>query len=88
MGLRDAESLAQCIVSSAVATLGSAQMLATYQASRKSDTKGGLLFTDFLVNIFSNDIVGVSGLRSAGLGLFDVIKPIKKHLVKKMSFGK
>ncbi len=88
VGLRDAESLAQCIVSSAVATLGSAQMLATYQASRKSDTKGGLLFTDFLVNIFSNDIVGVSGLRSAGLGLFDVIKPIKKHLVKKMSFGK
>jgi 2-octaprenyl-6-methoxyphenol hydroxylase len=63
-------------------------MLADYQASRKSDTKGGLLFTDFLVNIFSNDLLGVAGLRSAGLGLFDVIKPIKKHLVQKMSFGK
>jgi 2-octaprenyl-6-methoxyphenol hydroxylase len=88
VGLRDAESLAQCIASSTTATLGSAQMLAAYQASRKSDTKGGLLFTDFLVNIFSNDIVGVSGLRSAGLGLFDVIKPIKQHLVSKMSFGK
>lgn len=87
VGLRDAESLAQCI-SSTTATLGGAQMLAAYQASRKSDTKGGLLFTDFLVNIFSNDIVGVSGLRSAGLGLFDVIKPIKQHLVSKMSFGK
>jgi 2-octaprenyl-6-methoxyphenol hydroxylase len=88
VGLRDAESLAQCIASSSMATLGSAQMLAAYQASRKSDTKGGLLFTDFLVNIFSNDILGVSGLRSAGLGLIDVIKPIKQHLVKKMSFGK
>jgi 2-octaprenyl-6-methoxyphenol hydroxylase len=88
VGLRDAESLAQCIASSSMATLGSVQMLAAYQASRKSDTKGGLLFTDFLVNIFSNDILGVSGLRSAGLGLIDVIKPIKQHLVKKMSFGK
>src|SRR5450830_357216 len=88
VGLRDAESLAQCIASSTMAILGGAQMLAAYQASRKSDTKGGLLFTDFLVNIFSNDILGVSGLRSAGLGLFDVIKPVKQHLVSKMSFGK
>lgn len=88
VGLRDAESLALSIASATAATLGSAQMLATYQASRKSDTKGGLLFTDFLVNIFSNDIIGVSGLRSVGLGLFDVIKPIKQHLVSKMSFGK
>ena len=88
VGLRDAESLAQCIAASTTPTLGGAQMLAAYQASRKSDTKGGLLFTDFLVNIFSNDILGVSGLRSAGLGLFDVIKPIKQHLVSKMSFGK
>ena len=88
VGLRDAESLALSIASATVETLGSAKMFADYQASRKSDTKGGLLFTDFLVNIFSNDIVGVSALRSAGLGLFDVIKPIKQHLVRKMSFGK
>jgi 2-octaprenyl-6-methoxyphenol hydroxylase len=63
-------------------------MLDDYRASRQSDTKNGLLFTDFLVNIFSNDIVGVNNLRSAGLGLFDVIKPIKRHLVSKMSYGK
>lgn len=88
VGLRDAESLARSIVASTALALGSAQMLAAYQASRVSDTKGGLLFTDFLVNIFSNDIVGVSGLRSMSLGLFDVIKPIKQHLVSKMSFGK
>jgi 2-octaprenyl-6-methoxyphenol hydroxylase len=88
VGLRDAESLARSIVASTALALGSAQMLAAYQASRVSDTKGGLLFTDFLVNIFSNDIIGVSGLRSMSLGLFDVIKPIKQHLVSKMSFGK
>jgi len=88
VGLRDAESLAQLVAASSATTLGTASMLNAYRASRKSDTKGGLLFTDFLVNIFSNDIVGVSGLRSMGLGLFDIIKPIKQHLVSKMSFGK
>jgi len=88
VGLRDAESLAQHIAASTNAALGSASMLEAYRASRKADTKGGLLFTDFLVNIFSNDILGVSGLRSAGLGMLDVMKPIKQHLVSKMSFGK
>jgi len=88
VGLRDAESLAQSIATTTTAHLGSQQMLADYRASRQSDTKNGLLFTDFLVNIFSNDIIGINGLRSAGLGLFDVIKPIKQHLVSKMSYGK
>ncbi len=87
VGLRDAEVLAQHIVN-AKATLGSSAMLAAYRASRKTDTKNGLLFTDFLVNIFSNDILGFAKLRSAGLGLFDMVGPVKRHLVRKMSFGK
>ncbi len=88
VGLRDAESLAQYIASASADELGSAYMLASYQASRKSDTKGGLFFTDFLVNLFSNDLVVLSALRGASLGVFDVIQPIKKYLVGKMSFGK
>jgi len=88
VGLRDAESLAHSIATTVSADWGCQQMLANYRTSRQSDTKNGLLFTDFLVNIFSNDIVGVNGLRSAGLGLFDLIKPIKHHLVSKMSYGK
>ncbi len=88
VGLRDTESLAKTIVEATPETLGGSQMLADYRSSRQSDTKNGLLFTDFLVNIFSNDIVGVNGLRSVGLGLFDLIKPIKQHLVSKMSYGK
>lgn len=88
VGLRDAESLAQHISTSTIDALGGVLMLEAYQASRQADTKGGLQFTDFLVNIFTNDIIGMRSLRSAGLGLFDVMKPIKKHLVSKMSFGK
>lgn len=87
VGLRDAEVLARHIAGS-MPELGSRDMLAAYRASRKTDTKNGLLFTDFLVNIFSNDILGVSALRSAGIGVFDLIKPVKRHLVSKMSFGK
>lgn len=88
VGLRDAEVLAQHIVATPVAELGGSDMLAGYRASRKTDTKHGLLFTDFLVNIFSNDILGVPALRSTGLGLFDLLKPVKRMLVSKMSFGK
>lgn len=87
VGLRDAEVLAQQIVS-ATTDVGSEEMLAAYRSRRKTDTKNGLLFTDFLVNIFSNDILGFAKLRSTGLGLFDIVKPVKRHLVRKMSFGK
>jgi len=88
VGLRDAEVLAQQILNTAAGGFGTKEMLAAYRASRKTDTKNGLLFTDFLVNIFSNDILGFAKLRSTGLGLFDIVKPVKRHLVRKMSFGK
>lgn len=88
VGLRDAETLAQQITATPNLELGEEKMLADYHAMRKKDTRGSLLFTDFLVNIFSNDLLGLPQLRSTGLGLFDLLKPIKRHLVNKMSFGK
>lgn len=88
VGLRDAESLAANIISTSAEELGNQEMLNNYLNSRQRDTKGGLMFTDFLVNVFSNDIPGVSGLRASGLGMLDLLKPIKKRLVSKMSFGK
>ena len=63
-------------------------MLEAYGKTRVRDTKGGLLFTDFLVSLFTNDVIGISGMRSVGLGLFDVLKPVKDALVSKMSYGK
>lgn len=88
VGLRDAESLVKQLVCSEISDWGGQQMLTAYATTRKRDTKGGLLFTDFLVNTFSNDIVGLSGVRSVGLGLLDVVKPAKNILVSKMSYGK
>lgn len=88
VGLRDAESLAAHILQVDEASLGSLEMLKLYQKSREKDTRGGLKFTDFLVNVFSNDILGVSAIRGTSLGLLDVLPSVKAHLVRKMSFGK
>ncbi len=88
VGLRDAWQLAEMLNNSVEADIGSISMLSTYHATRSQDTKRGLMFTDFLVNVFSNDIMGVSLGRAAALGLLDVLKPVKNRLVSKMSFGK
>lgn len=88
VGLRDAVSLAASIQACPSTQLGDASMLQAYHGSRQNDSKRGLLFTDFLVNVFSNDLLGLPAIRSTGLALFDVIKPIKRHLIQKMSFGK
>lgn len=87
VGLRDAYELAQQIAATEPAAWGQEAMMRAYQQGRKNDTKRGLMFTDFLVNLFSNDIVGVSGLRGMSLGMLDLLKPVKSRLVRKMSFG-
>jgi 2-octaprenyl-6-methoxyphenol hydroxylase len=88
IGLRDAWELATSIAASDPEDWGSKSMLQAYRKARKADTRGGLLFTDFLVNIFSNELVGFPAARSAGLGVLDVLQPIKRRLVQKMSFGR
>ena len=87
VGLRDAYELAQQIAHTAPEAWGLDAMMRAYQQGRKTDTKRGLMFTDFLVNLFSNDIVGVSSLRGMSLGMLDLLKPVKSRLVRKMSFG-
>lgn len=88
VGLRDAIALMKQLAATPQADWGGPAMLAAYAKTRTRDTKGGLLFTDFLVSLFSNDLVGLSAMRSMGLGLLDVFKPIKRVLVSKMSYGK
>ncbi len=88
VGLRDATSLMTQLLVTPTADWGSQAMLEAYGKTRARDTKGGLMFTDFLVSLFTNEVIGVSGMRSIGLGLFDVLKPVKDALVSKMSYGK
>lgn len=87
VGIRDASELAEQ-VAHATAEIGSEEMLKAYAEARANDTQRGLMFTDFLVNIFSNELIGLNALRAKGLGLLDMIKPIKHFVVNKMSYGK
>ncbi len=88
VGLRDATSLAKVLSNTPASEWGSEAMLKSYASTRVRDTKGGLLFTDFLVNLFSNDLLGLTSMRGLGLGLLDVLPPAKQMLVSKMSYGK
>ena len=88
VGMRDAWTLANLIISTPQSSLGSPSMLTTYSKLRSRDARGGILFTDLLVNMFSNDVVGLGAIRGAGLGLLELIKPAKNMLVGKMSYGK
>ena len=88
VGLRDARTLADLIIDSPTTVLGAAFMLEAYCKQRSRDTRGGILFTDLLVNVFSNDTIGLSALRGAGLGALELLQPVKNLLVSKMSFGK
>jgi len=88
VGMRDAWTLVDLIANTSAAQLGGAPMLAEYRQRRQADTRGGLLFTDFLVNVFTNQALGVASLRGLGLAMLQHFPPIKRVLVNKMSFGK
>ncbi|MGQ2965271.1 FAD-dependent monooxygenase [Methylophilus sp.] len=87
VGIRDAMALAKNIAATAADQWGAAHRLSEYQQSRARDSGRGLLFTDFLVNVFSNDLVGVGLLRGAGLGALSLLPFARRFLVNKMSYG-
>jgi 2-octaprenyl-6-methoxyphenol hydroxylase len=87
-GIRDAYDLSKLINESELSHVGSECFINQYYAVRKSETKKTVFFTDSLVNIFSNDLVGLSLTRGISLSLLDNFKPIKNFLVNKMIFGK
>ena len=87
-GIRDAYVLSKLMNESESNHIGSVSFVNQYYASRHPETKKTLFFTDSLVNIFSNDLVGLSITRGFSLSLLDNFRPVKNFLVKKMSFGK
>ena len=85
-GIRDALILADCIKKDV--NLEIKLMIHKFNRMRKKETKDILWFTDSLVALFSNDIIGVNKIRGMALSFLDLIPPIKKKFVKKMSYGK
>ena len=87
LGLRDAWELAQIVRETPRQALGGTPMLERYRSGRSMDTGGGILFTDILVRAFSNDIPGFGAIRGCGLTLLEMLAPVKRFVVSKMSFG-
>lgn len=86
--MRDAEALAKLLISFSSERWGSEQMLQDYQKQRARDARGSLKFTDSLLELFSNDLIGIAGARGFGLGALSMFKPAREFLVSKMSYGK
>ncbi|MCX7626919.1 MAG: FAD-dependent monooxygenase [Methylophilaceae bacterium] len=87
LGLRDAWELARLIGEIRREQLGSPAMLQRYRARRCLDREGGILFTDFLVRVFSNGLPGLGALRGHGLNLLETCLPAKRFVADKMMFG-
>jgi 2-octaprenyl-6-methoxyphenol hydroxylase len=63
-------------------------MINKFNHMRKKETKDTLRFTESLVILFSNDFIGVNKIRGMALSFLDLIPPIRKSFVRKMSYGK
>jgi 2-octaprenyl-6-methoxyphenol hydroxylase len=87
LGLRDAWELAGIARNIPSEAVGGSDMLKQYQSGRRMDTGSGILFTDFLVRTFSNDIPGLGAVRGAGLAMLEMLAPARHFVARKMSFG-
>ena len=59
-----------------------------FSCTQKKETKNIIKLTNALVMLFSNDFIGVNRIRGMALSFLDLIPPVKKRFVKKMSYGK
>jgi 2-octaprenyl-6-methoxyphenol hydroxylase len=89
LGLRDVASLAELIAENAgkAADPGGCDLLAQYDAWRAADRRGVIGFTDALVRVFSNPLMGVQRLRNLALLAFDLLPPAKSALSRLSSGG-
>jgi 2-octaprenyl-6-methoxyphenol hydroxylase len=87
IGLRDAWELASLCGDTAPEAIGSAAMLTAYARGRRMDVLGGVGFTDFLVQVFSNDIAPLRHARGLGLLALEVFPPLKSFVARRMIFG-
>ncbi len=87
LGLRDAWELAATIRDCAREAVGGLPHLRAYAGRRRLDRRGGIVFTDTLVRLFSNDIAPLRLARGLGLAALGVVPPVKDFVVRRMTFG-
>ena len=87
LGLRDAWELAE-VIQLHPGDPGSKQVLAAYASRRHHDRASGVLVTDALVRVFSNNRSALRWLRGCGLTLLDSLPPAKHAFMQQMMFGR
>jgi 2-octaprenyl-6-methoxyphenol hydroxylase len=87
LGLRDAWALARIALETPLAQLGDPGMLARYRSARARDRTSGILLTDSLVRLFSNDRGWLRSARGLGLTMLDLSVAPKRFLMRRMMFG-
>lgn len=86
LGLRDAWQLADTLLANG-GDPGTPEVLARYAASRMLDRKGGALFTDKVVRLFSNDVAPLRWARGLGLLALDMVPPARDFVARRMIWG-
>jgi len=87
LGLRDAWELAAMLRDCDCAEIGEPRQVLAYSARRRLDRGGGILFTDTLVRLFSNEFTPLRLARGLGLAVLGAVPPAKDFVVRRMTFG-
>jgi 2-octaprenyl-6-methoxyphenol hydroxylase len=87
LGLRDAAAVAELAAATPREAWGTAGWLGRYRRARLVDVGAGVLATDALVRIFSNDLAPVRLARDLGLSLLACVPPARGFLARRMIFG-
>jgi 2-octaprenyl-6-methoxyphenol hydroxylase len=87
LGLRDAWELAAMLRDCDRAEIGGPRQTQAYAARRRLDRGGGILFTDTLVRLFSNNSIPLRLARGLGLAVLGAVPPARDFVVRRMTFG-
>jgi 2-octaprenyl-6-methoxyphenol hydroxylase len=87
LGLRDAWELAELLLDTPKAEVGGTALAARFLRRRQADRRAGIVFTDSLVRLFSNDWPLLAAARGAGLAALDLLPFARRFLARRMMFG-
>jgi 2-octaprenyl-6-methoxyphenol hydroxylase len=87
LGFRDAWDLAEHLAPLPATQVGQLPSLMRYAFKRGRDRIGGVMMTELLVNVFGWESAPIHAARGAGIGVMDVVLPLKRTIAKRMMFG-
>jgi 2-octaprenyl-6-methoxyphenol hydroxylase len=87
LGLRDAWELAELLLDAPKERVGATELVSRFVHRREADRRAGIVVTDSLVRLFSNDWPLLGPARAAGLLAFDLLPGARRFLARRMMFG-